>query len=209
MITNVGDLTTFQRFIQLCAGRTAQLLNSSSLAGDCGISQPTAKAWISILEASFIAFRLQNFSGNLRKRLVRMPKLHFYDTGLVCWLLGIRTPEQLHTHPLRREIFESWVVSEFVKRQANLGETTRTLSFYRDHNGAEVDLVVHTPSHVQLIEAKSTTTASSSLLNGIRRVQRHFQGLSYECSAMSVYGGDQPQSRGDAEIIPWRELHTK
>ncbi|MXY07226.1 MAG: ATP-binding protein, partial [Rhodothermaceae bacterium] len=93
MITNVRDLTTFQRFIQLCAGQTAQLLNFSSLAGDCGISQPTAKAWISVLEASFIAFRLQNFSGNVRKRLVRMPKLHFYDSGLVCWLLGIRTPE--------------------------------------------------------------------------------------------------------------------
>ena len=209
MITNVRDLTTFQRFIQLCAGQTAQLLNFSSLAGDCGISQPTAKAWISVLEASFIAFRLQNFSGNVRKRLVRMPKLHFYDSGLVCWLLGIRTPEQLHTHPLRGQIFESWVVSEFVKRQTNLGETTRTLSFYHDHNGAEVDLIVHTPSHVQLIEAKSTTTASSSLLNGIRRVRRHFQGSSYECSAMAVYGGDQSQSRGDAEIIPWRELYTK
>ncbi|MYI84443.1 MAG: ATP-binding protein [Rhodothermaceae bacterium] len=209
MITNVRDLTTFQRFIQLCAGQTAQLLNFSSLAGDCGISQPTAKAWISVLEASFIAFRLQNFSGNLRKRLVRMPKLHFYDSGLVCWLLGIRTPEQLHTHPLRGQIFESWVVSEFVKRQTNLGETTRTLSFYHDHNGAEVDLIVHTPSHVQLIEAKSTTTASSSLLNGIRRVRRHFQGSSYECSAMAVYGGDQSQSRGDVEIIPWRELYTK
>ncbi|MYF62973.1 MAG: ATP-binding protein [Rhodothermaceae bacterium] len=209
MITNVRDLTTFQRFIQLCAGQTAQLLNFSSLAGDCGISQPTAKAWISVLEASFIAFRLQNFSGNVRKRLVRMPKLHFYDSGLVCWLLGIRTPEQLHTHPLRGQIFESWVVSEFVKRQTNLGETTRTLSFYHDHNGAEVDLIVHTPSHVQLIEAKSTTTASSSLLNGIRRVRRHFQGSSYECSAMAVYGGDQSQSRGDVEIIPWRELYTK
>ena len=209
MITNVGDLTTFQRLIQLCAGRTAQLLNLSSLAGDCGISQPTAKAWIGVLEASFIAFRLQNFSGNLRKRLVRMPKLHFYDSGLVCWLLGIRTPEQLRTHPLRGQIFESWVVSEFVKRQTNIGETTRSLSFYCDHNGAEVDLIVQTPSHVQLIEAKSTTTASSSLLNGIRRVRRHFKASNYECSAMAVYGGDQSQSRGDAEIIPWRELHTK
>ena len=164
MISNIGDLSRFQRFVELCAGRTAQLLNFSSIAGDCGISQPTAKAWLRVLEASFIAFPLKSFHGNLRKRLVKMPKIHFYDTGLVCWLLGIRSPEQLRTHPLRGAIFETWMVSEFVKHQTNLGETTRALSFYRDQNGAEVDLIIETPSHLQLIEAKSTATASSNLL---------------------------------------------
>ena len=108
-LNNVGDLTTFQRFVELCAGRTAQLVNYSSLANDCGISQPTAKAWLSILETSFLVFRLPAFHSNLRKRLVKMPKLHFYDTGLACWLLGIRTPEQLRNHPLRGPIFETWV----------------------------------------------------------------------------------------------------
>ena len=103
-ISNVGDLVTFQRFVELCAGRTAQLLNYSSLAADCGISQPSAKAWLSILETSFIAFRLPTFRSNLRKRLVKMPRLHFYDSGLVCWLLGIRTPEPLRSHPLRGAI---------------------------------------------------------------------------------------------------------
>ena len=98
-ISNVGDLVTFQRFVELCAGRTAQLLNYSSLAADCGISQPSAKAWLSILEASFIAFRLPTFRSNLRKRLVKMPKLHFYDSGLVCWLLGIREASQLRSQP--------------------------------------------------------------------------------------------------------------
>ena len=118
-ISNVGDLTTFQRFVTLCAGRTGQLLNYSSLAGDCGISQPTAKAWLGILETSFIAFRLPVLHANLRKRLVKMPKLHFYDTGLVCWLLGIRTPEHLRAHPLRGPILETWVVSEIAKHRAN------------------------------------------------------------------------------------------
>lgn len=206
MITNVGDLSEFQRFVELCAGRTAQLLNLSSLAGDCGISQPTAKNWISILEVSFIAFRLRGFHANLRKRLVRMPKIHFYDTGLVCWLLGIRSPEQLRTHPLRGAIFESWVVSEFVKYQTNRRETTRALSFYRDQNGTEIDLIIETPSHLQLIEAKSTATASSSLLTNLNRVQKHFDETPFQCSATVVYGGDKPQRRKDADIIPWRDI---
>ena len=129
-ISNIGDLTTFQRFVELCAGRSAQLLNYSSLANDCGISQPSAKAWFSILEASFIAFHLPAFNANLRKRLVKMPKLYFYDTGLACWLLGIREPQQLRSHPLRGAIFETWVVSEILKHRVNRGET-RGLSFYR------------------------------------------------------------------------------
>ncbi|MCY3595231.1 MAG: ATP-binding protein [Bacteroidetes bacterium] len=206
MISNIGDLSKFQRFVELCAGRTAQLLNLSSLAGDCGISQPTAKAWFSILEASFIAFPLRGFHADLRKRLVKMPKIHFFDSGLVCWLLGIRSPEQLRSHPLRGAIFESWVVSEFVKYQSNRGETTRGLSFYRDQNGAEVDLVIKTPSHLQLIEAKSTATASSNLLTNLNRVRKHFDKTPFECSTTVVYGGDEPQRRKDVDIVPWRDM---
>lgn len=206
MISKIGDLGTFQRFVELCAGRTAQLLNLSSLAGDCGISQPTAKAWISILEASFMTYRLRGFRTNLRKRLVRMPKIYFYDSGLVCWLLGIRSPEQLRTHPLRGAIFETWVVSEIVKQYTNRGETTRALSFYRDQNGAEVDLLIQTPSHITLIEAKSTATPSSRMFAGTNRVQRHFEDSSYTCSSLVIYGGDHQQSRNNRKIIPWREI---
>ncbi len=142
-ISNVGDLTTFQRFVELCAGRTAQLINFAALASDCGVSQPTARAWLSILEASFIVFRLLPFHRNQNKRLVKSPKLHFYDAGLVCWLIGIRTPEQLRSHPLRGPIFETWVVSEIVKHRMNLGET-RGIFFYRSRDVAEVDLVICT-----------------------------------------------------------------
>ncbi|MXX96644.1 MAG: ATP-binding protein [Rhodothermaceae bacterium] len=206
MVSNIGDLSRFQRFVELCAGRTAQLLNLSSLAGDCGISQPTAKAWFSVLEASFITFPLKSFHANLRKRLVKMPKIHFYDTGMVCWLLGIRSPEQLRTYPLRSAIFESWVVSEFVKHQSNRGETSRALSFYRDQNGAEVDLIIETPSYLQLIEAKSTATASSNLLTNLNRVRKHFDETPFECSATVIYGGDKPQRRKDVDIVPWRDM---
>ena len=205
-ISNVGNLATFQRFVELCAGRTAQLLNFSSLAGDCGISQPSARAWLSILETGFLTFRLPAFHSNLRKRLVKMPKLHFYDTGLVCWLLGIRTPEQLRNHPLRGPIFETWVVSEIAKYRTNQGETGG-LSFYRDRNGAEADLIIEHPSHIELVEAKSADTASSSLFDGINRVRRHFTDLPLPCSAFVAYGGSQHQRRSRGSLIPWRNLH--
>ena len=205
-VSNIGDLGAFQRFVALCAGRTAQLLNYASLAGDCGISQPTAKAWLSVLETGFIAFRLPAFHGNLRKRLVKMPKLHFYDTGLVCWLLGIHTSGQLQTHPLRGAIFESWVVSEIVKHRANRG-ITGGLSFYRDSNGAEADLIVEHPSRLTLVEAKSAATASSALFAGARRVQRHLAGQSRPCSLAVAYGGEAIEHREAGDLIPWRELH--
>ena len=206
MIRSVGDLATFQRFVVLCAGRTAQLLNYSSIAADCGISQPTAKTWLSVLETCYLVFRLPPLHVNLRKRLVKMPKLHFYDSGLVCWLLGIRTPEQLLTHPLRGSIFESWVASEIAKRMANRGETGG-LSFSRDQNGAEADLIMEHTSGITLIESKSAQTASTRLLDGARRVRRQLARATGQCSVVTVYGGDQSQSRGADWLVPWRELH--
>ncbi len=206
MLSNVGDLVTFQRFVELCAGRTAQLLNYSSLANDCGISQPSAKAWFSILEASFIAFRLLSFNAGPRKRLVKMPKLYFYDTGLVCWLLGIREPQQLRSHPLRGAIFETWMVSEILKHRTNRGET-RGLSFYRDSNGAEIDLIIEQPDGLTLLEAKSSATPSKRLFDSVRRVRRHFSDPPLPDVAV-VYGGEEFQQRGDGRLIPWRMLRT-
>ena len=205
-ISQVADLTTFQRFVELCAGRTAQLLNYSTLASDCGVSQPTAKAWLSILEASFILFRLPPFHANLGKRLVKMPKLHFYDTGLVCWLIGIRTPEQLRTHPLRGPIFETWVVSEIVKHRTNLGET-RGLFFYRNRDGAEADLVIERPSKITLVEAKSSQTPSSRLFDDAARVSRHLAGASIPCDVAVAYGGEESQDRSAGRLIPWSSVH--
>ena len=204
-IANVGDLTAFQRFLELCAGRTSQLLNYSSLASDCGISQPTAKAWLSILEAGFVAFRLPSFHTNLRKRLIKMPKLHFHDTGLVCWLLGIREPGQLRTHPLRGAIFETWVVSEILKHRTNRG-ITGGLSFYRDSNGAEVDLVIQQSNGIRLVEAKSSYTASSSLFDGANRVRRHFSESHQPLDIAIAYGGAELQQRKAGQLVPWQML---
>lgn len=205
-IRSPEDLHIFQNFMSLCAGRTAGLNNYSSLANDCGISQPTAKAWLGILEASFLVFFLQAFRSNLKKRIVKMPKLHFYDTGLACWLLGIRAPEQLHAHPLRGQIFESWVASELAKHLANRGETRRP-TFYRDSSHAEINLIFEHADGIMLVEAKSAKTASSSLFDSVRRVRRHFSDLTRPCSVMVVYGGDDFQDRREGMLVPWNRLH--
>ncbi len=208
-LLGIGDLGAFQRFVELCAGRTGQLLNLSSLAGDCGVTQPTARAWLSVLEASYIVFRLLPFRANLRKRLVKAPKLMFHDAGLACWLLGIREPAQLRTHPLRGAIFETWVVSEVRKLVANRGAATRRdprLSFYRDRNGAEVDLVIERPDRLTLLECKSGATPSAELLAGVRRVAGHFAGSERAVEVVAVYGGDQEQRRTAGRIVPWRTV---
>lgn len=209
-ITNVSDLSAFSRFVQLCAGRSGQLLNYSALAGDCGISQPTAKAWLSVLEASFVVFRLNAFGANTRKRLVRMPKLHFYDTGLACWLLGIRTPEQLHSHPLRGAMFETWVASEIVKHRSNRG-IRGGVTHYRNRSGPEVDLVVEHPdgpqAGISLVEARSTATPTSRLLDGPRRIAAQLADEHPGASAVAVYGGAETQHRSDGSLLTWQELH--
>lgn len=205
-LLNIGDLGAFQRFVELCAGRTGQLLSLSSLAGDCGISQPTARTWLSVLEASYILFRLPPFHANLRKRLVKAPKLMFCDAGLACWLLGIRDSAQLRAHPLRGAIFETWVVSEAKKLVANRGAASRRdpgLSFYRDRNGAEVDLVIERGDRLTLVECKSGATPSGDLLAGARRVSRHFAGTERPVELAVVYGGDQEQRRTAGRIVPW------
>ncbi len=207
-ISNVSDLTTFQRFVELCAGRTGQLLNYSSLAADCGVSQPTAKGWLSVLETSFIAFRLPAFHTNLRKRLVKSPKLHFHDTGLACWLIGVRTPEQLRSHPLRGALFETWVVSEIRKHRENRGETGG-LSFYRDRHAAEADLIVESADRLTLVKAKSAQTASPRLFDGARRVKDRISEPSRPCNIVLVYGGDEAQRRSDARLAPWTRLHEE
>lgn len=203
-IANVGDLTTFQRFVALCAGRTGQLLNYTGLAADTGIAQPTAKAWLSILQASFIVFPLPPWSGNLRKRLVKMPKLHFYDTGLACWLLGLRSADQLRTHPLRGALVETWVISELLKQQANAGERGG-LYFYRDQNGLEADIVIDRPDRMTVVEIKAAQTVTTDLLSPARRV-RELLNTVKKTDAVVVYGGDSRQDRSDVRLLPWHDL---
>ena len=202
-MVNVKELGNFRRFVRLCAGRNAQILNLSSLANDCGIAVNTAKSWISILEASFIVFQLQPHFINFNKRLIKSPKLYFYDSGLVTWLLSIATPETLNLHPSRGALFESFVVSEMLKMTMNAG-ANRSFYFWRDRQGNEVDLLMDQGSHLRPIEIKSSQTMNPEYLKGLQK----WMGLAQDQgdAPTLVYGGDQLQHRQDIQVVPWRQL---
>jgi len=205
----VGDLETFHTFLRLCAGRVGQLLNLASLAADCGVSQPTARRWLSTLEASFIVFRLQPFHANLGKRLVKRPKLYFYDPGLAVSLLGIDAPEQLAAHPLRGAMFEGWLVSEVVKWHRHRGQRPQ-VSFFRERDRLEIDLVVERGAELTLVEAKAGRTPSSEQFAAFpafaERIAARGDGRWRVARRMVVYGGEESQSRSQGELVSWTDL---
>jgi len=205
-LIKVQDLGTFQRFLRLCAGRTGQLLNLSSLANDAGITHNTAKAWISVLVASYIVHLLPPHHQNFNKRLVKTPKLYFFDTGLASWLLGIRNSEQLATHVQRGALFETWVISELLKARYDAGETSN-LYFWRDRSGHEVDLLIDHGTHLSPLEIKSGQTINKDYFKGLG----FWQKLAGETAgkAWLVYGGDNRQLRSDVTVLPWHEINTE
>jgi predicted AAA+ superfamily ATPase len=206
-LVKIGDLLLFQTFLRLCAGRTGQILNLSSLANDCGISHPTASSWLSVLEASYIVFRLPPFFANLGKRLIKAPKLYFYDTGLAASLLNIETPQQLATHPLRGALFETWAVAEIAKAHLHRGRRPR-MSFYRDRSQLEIDLVLEKGTDLTLVEIKSTQTPSGQHFSILDRFAEILAGREAPRIArrVVVYGGEESQERSRGEILSWRDV---
>lgn len=202
-LLKVQDLDTFQRFIRFCAGRSGQLMNLSALATDCGITHNTAKAWISTLEASYILFMLRPHYANFNKRLIKTPKLYFYDTGLLCWLLGIREIDQLATHPLRGNIFETFVVSEFMKARFNRRRDME-LYFWRDSNGNEVDLIADFGGKLMPIEIKSGQTLNRDFFTGLERWMTLAGG--HGISPTLVYGGTEDMTRKGTRVMNWRTI---
>lgn len=202
-LVNVRDLSTFQRFIRMCAARTGQLLNLSSLSSDCGITHNTATAWISVLEASYIVFLLRPHFNNFNKRLVKTPKLYFFDTGLAAWLLGIREREQLSFHAQRGALFENLVVTECVKARFNRGHQA-DLYFWRDSRGLEVDLLLDDGISLKPVEIKSGQTIVPDFLVSLKR-WCELSGTPDRPAAL-VYGGDRELTNGNVAIIPWRKL---
>jgi len=199
-LLKIQDLDAFQRFVMLCAGRSGQLVNLSSLANDCGITHNTAKAWISILEASYILFQLRPHYANFSKRLIKSPKLYFYDTGLVCWLLGIREPSQLASHPLRGSIFETFILSELVKARLNAGEKGQ-LYFWRDRNGNEVDVIVDVGTKLMPIEIKSGQTLNRDFFIGLERWAK--LAGPQATSPILIYGGMKKSTHKGIKIYGW------
>jgi len=206
-IQNVTDLDAFTSFLRLVAGRTACELNLSGLGGDAGIAHNTARSWLSVLEASFIAYRLPAWHRNLRKRVVKAPKVHLFDTGLACHLLGIREPEQLRHHPLRGAIFESWVASEIYKASVHVGSQP-DLFHLRDDKGLEVDVIAERGEEVIAVECKSGSTVAPDFFAGLEalraRMEKRLPHLRPVCRL--VYGGEQRQRRPSITVVPWRDV---
>jgi len=199
-VANIGNLDAFQRFVRLCAGRTGQLLNLSSLASDCGISHTTARHWISILQAGFIIHLLTPHYANFSKRIIKSPKIYFLDTGLLCYLLRIREPGDISVHPLKGAIFENFVFSEIYKSFAHRGELP-PLYFWRDRTGHEVDIVVDTGKRLVPVEIKSAETIDSSFFDGLRYYIS--LGVPVSETGVLVHGGDALYQRENFVIRPW------
>ena len=198
----IKDLSLFQKFVGLCSGRIGQLLNLESLGNDTGIAQSTAREWLSLLEASYIAFRLPPFHANISKRLIKSPKLYFYDVGLVCYLLGITDPRQLATHPLRGAIYENLVILEVMKYFLNRGPS-RQLFFYRDSNGNEVDLVIPRGQTFVPLEIKAAATVDRSFFKGLTRFA---SAVSSAADPVIVHGGSARRLQNDTRITDLQHL---
>lgn len=201
-LTAVHDLGNFQRFLRLCAARTGQLLNISSLASDCGISHPTASAWMNVLEAGYVIKRIAPYHRNFGKRLVKAPKLYFLDTGLAAWLLGIASEGDMASHYARGALFETLAVTEALKWRAVRGDA-RPLYFWRDNVGNEVDLLLEQEGGFTLVEIKSGQTFQTGWLQALGTVERHIGAVTRRAL---IYGGDSDFDRADATVIGWRSL---
>lgn len=203
MMKNIGEINSFIQFTQLCAGRIGQPLNYASLANDAGISPNTAKSWISVLESSYILYRLQPYYQNFNKRLVKSPKLYFYDTGVACSLLGVRDQDQVQFHYLKGSLFENLILNEFIKRYFNRGETCQ-LYYWKDNHGKEIDCLLVNGQKVTAIEIKSGKTMSTNYFKNLN----YWQSLADlpENHGYVVYGGDQSMQTNTGALISWRDL---
>lgn len=195
----IKNLSLFEKFVRLCAGRTGQLLNLQSLGNDVGISHTTAKSWLTLLEASYVVFLLRPWHTNLAKRQVKSPKLYFYDVGLASYLLGAENSQHIQTHPLRGSLFENLIVIEALKYRYNRGQRNN-LYFWRDSMGNEVDLLIENGPEVVPVEIKGGATVNRDYFKGLNTIGRKLP-LPPKSSAL-IYDGFDQQKRGDTTI--WR-----
>ena len=202
-LLNVADLSLFETFMRLCAGRTGQLLNLSNLAQDLGIAQVTARKWLTVLQASYVVHLTQPYHWRTTKRLMKSPKLYFYDTGLATWLIGVQSPQQLATHPLRGGLFENMVMMDALKFRWHRG-LRDNLYFYRDSEGSEIDLVLEFGHGVFPIEIKAGATINSDYFKGIK----HFAKLVDNApnGGGLVYGGNERWRHNGTQIVPFDDI---
>lgn len=196
-LLEVKNLSSFRKFVKLCAGRIGQILNLDSIGNDIGVSHATVRHWLTILEAGYIVFLLEPFYKNIGKRLIKSPKIYFYDTGLAAYLLGIETETHLENFPLRGNLFENMVLMEFLKYQFNKGKKNN-LNFYRDTNGNEVDIIYNVGPKMLAVEVKSGETVSQDYFKGINALDKAV-GEDIFAKAI-IYGGDRQEYRNEVYI---------
>jgi len=202
-ITNVGNLSAFQKFIKLCAGRIGQLINFSGIANELSVSYHTIQNWLSILEASFIVFRLQPYYKNFNKRLVKSPKLYFYDTGLACRLLGLQTSNQLDTFYLKGELFENFIISDLLKYKFNFSYDF-SLYFWRNNQGKEIDCVIDMGMFEKIVEIKSGLTIHNEFFNNL--VYWNKISETKITNNFIIYGGKEIQKRTTGTVVGWNKI---
>lgn len=202
----IKDMRLFQNFLSLCATRAGQLLNLSSIAKQCGISQPTAKAWLSALESSYILFLLPPYYKNFSKRIVKTPKLYFYDTGLLCYLLKLDDVEQIQLTDFKGSLFENMMIAEYVKRMHHCNQLN-DIWFWRDVAGNEVDLIIQAGLTQEAVEFKATETIMPNLFKGLN----FYENISGKTNLNKylVYGGNESQKRSAATVVPWKNFGEK
>lgn len=203
-LLNIKDLSSFRTFVRLCAARAGQILNLSELARDAAISVPTVRSWLSMLESSYLVFQLPPYFRNFNKRLIKSPKLYFYDTGLLCFLLGIKTAEQLLLNEQKGAIFENFILNEYMRQ--NLHQNLhREFYYWRDSNGLEIDLLISGDSPAfDLVEIKASKTILQKMFNNLDEVGKLAGGLSNR--KVLVYSGTLSQKRTDYQVWGWQDV---
>lgn len=202
-LKNINNLSLFTKLLRMCAGRTGQILNMTSLANDCGIDQKTVAAWLGILQSSYIVYLLKPYYHNFNKRIMKSPKLYFYDTGVACSLLGIKSTEQIAIHAAKGALFENLIVSELLKGRFNAGESDN-LFYWRDKTGNEVDIIAENEGKLTAIELKAGETISNDFFKGLN----YFSALETpDTEKLVIYGGNQTQNRSNGiSVKPWNDF---
>lgn len=200
---NIKDLSLFSAFLKLCAGRVGQLFNASSIANELGVDYKTIQSWVSLLEASFVIYKLQPWHVNFNKRIVKTPKLYFYDTGLAVYLLGLRSPKEINIHFAKGPLFENYCISEYLKSKWNRGETERCY-FWRDNIGNEIDLLIENGSNLSIVEIKSGKTIKDDFFRGLKYFEK--TAKNYSINKYLVYSGDSSRKQYDTKILSWNKI---
>ncbi len=203
-LVNIKDLSIFEKFLKICASQVGQLLNYTTIANDCGIDQKTVKAWLSVLEASYILFQIQPHFQHFRKRLTKSSKLYFHDVGLLCYLLGISHPEQVMNHPMRGLLFENFIISECLKDRYNRVKD-KNIYFFRDHVGHEVDAIFDYGTELYSMEIKSSETFNYSFIKGLE----YYEQIAKEKNTRKflIYAGDESYKTKDVAIYSYKKIN--